>query len=283
MGGAIARDLLRAGLAVTVWNRTRERAAPLAKEGAEIAPTPREAAARADIVLTMLTDWPAVEAAVTGSEGALSGMRAGTIWLQLGTVGSEAIERAAELAEQSGVTLVDGAVSGTKQPAERGELIVLVAGPEQALDSCEPIFGAIGQKTVRLGEELGRASAFKLVLNTWLIGFVESLAEAIALSRALGFAPKLFLETIAGGALDSSYAQLKGGAMSEEEFPPSFPVRLARKDAALVLSAAQAKELELPALGAAFAELELAEKAGLGDDDIAAVVEVVQPAVERRA
>jgi 3-hydroxyisobutyrate dehydrogenase len=282
MGGAIARNLLRAGLSVTVWNRTRARAEPLGHEGARIAETPAGAAAEAEVVLTMLTDWDAVESTMTGSGGALAAMHEGSIWLQMSTIGLTAIERAADLAEREGVTLLDAPVVGTKEPAEKGELLVLASGPADALHACEPIFDAVGQKTIRLGEA-GRGSAFKLVLNTWLVGLVESLAETIALARVLGFGAEQFLDTISGGPLDVPHAQLKGKAMAAEQFRPSFPLRLARKDAALVLEAAEARGLDLPAIEAALRELERADELGFGDDDLAAVAQVVRPGVGGRA
>lgn len=283
MGSAMARNLLRAGLNVIVWNRTRDKAESLASDGAEVANTPAAAAASTDIVLTMLADWDAVESAMTGPDGALRGMSENAIWLQMSTIGVAAIERAAELAEEAGVTFIDAPVSGTKEPAEKGELLVIAAGPASALDTCEPVFGAIGQKTVRVGAEPGRASAFKLVLNTWLIGLVESLAETIALARVLGFEPELFLETISGGSLDSQYAQWKGKAMAQEEFPASFPLRLAHKDASLVAQEAERRGLDLPAIRAALGQLERALELGLGDQDLAAVYQAARPGVERPA
>jgi 3-hydroxyisobutyrate dehydrogenase len=283
MGSALARNLLRAGLGVIVWNRTRAKAEPLTSDGAKVANTPAEAAASSEIVLTMLTDWDAVDSAMTGLDGALSGMSENGIWLQMGTIGIAATERAAELAEEAGVILVDAPVSGTKEPAEKGELVVIAAGPASAVDTCQPVFDAVGQKTVRVGAEPGRASAFKLVLNTWLIELVESLAETIVLARTLAFEPELFLETISGGPLDSSYAQLKGKEMSQEEFPPSFPVRLARKDASLVVQEAERRELDLPAIRAALNQLERAEELGLGDQDLAAVYQAVRRGLERPA
>jgi 3-hydroxyisobutyrate dehydrogenase len=280
MGSAIARNLLRAGLAVTVWNRTREKAEALAGDGAEVADTPAGAAEGSDIVLTMLTDWDAVEAAMTGPEGALGAMSGNAIWVQMSTIGTAATERAAQLAEEVGVTLVDAPVSGTKEPAEQGKLIVLAAGPERALNTCEPVFEAIGQKTVRVGAEPGRASAFKLVLNAWLVELVESLAETIAFAQALGFEPELFLETISGGALDSPYAQSKGKEMAQGDFPTSFPLRHAHKDAGLVAQEAEERGLDLPAIRAALAQLERALELGLGNEDVAAVYKVVRPGVE---
>ena len=178
------------------------------------------------------------------------------------------------------MTLVDAPVSGTKEPAEQGKLIVLASGPESALDICEPLFEAIGQKTVRVGAEPGRGSAFKLVLNAWLVELVESLAETIAFAQALGFEPELFLETISGGALDSPYAQSKGKEMARGEFPTSFPLRHAHKDAGLVAQEAEQRGLDLPAIRAALAQLDRALELGLGDQDVAAVYEALRPGVE---
>jgi 3-hydroxyisobutyrate dehydrogenase len=278
MGTAIARNLLRAGLDVTVWNRTREKAEALAGDGAEVVDTPAGAAAGADVVLTMLTNWNAVEAAMSGTDGALEAMSGNAIWVQMGTIGTAATEQAAQLAEKAGVTLVDAPVSGTKEPAEQGKLIVLASGPDS--DSCEPLFEAIGQKTVRVGAQPGRGSAFKLVLNAWLVELVESLAETIAFAQAFGFEPELFLETIGGGALDSPYAQSKGKEMARGEFPTSFPLRHAHKDAGLVAQEAEQRELDLPAIRAALAQLERALELGLGDQDVAAVYEALRPGVE---
>jgi 3-hydroxyisobutyrate dehydrogenase len=283
MGSALARNLLRAGLDVTVWNRTREKAEALARDGAEVAGTPAGAAEGSDIVLTMLTDWDAVAAAMSGPDGALGGMRENAIWLQMSTIGVAATEQAAQLAQEAGVTLVDAPVSGTKEPAEEGKLIVLASGSESALDTCDPVFEAIGQKTVRVGAEPGRGSAFKLVLNAWLVELVESLAETIAFAQALDFEPELFLETISGGALDSPYAQSKGQEMARGEFPTSFPLRHAYKDAGLVAQEAEQRGLDLPAIRAALAQLQRALELGLGDQDVAAVYEALRPGVERPA
>lgn len=283
MGSAIARNLLRAGLGVTVWNRTREKAEALASDGAEVADTPAGAAAGADVVLTMLTDWEAVEAAMAGPEGALGAMSGSAIWVQMSTIGIAGTERAARLAHEAGVTLVDAPVSGTKEPAEEGKLIVLASGPESALDICERVFEAIGQKTVRVGAEPGRGSAFKLVLNAWLVELVESLAETIAFAEALGFEPELFLETISGGALDAPYAQSKGKEMARGEFPTSFPLRHAHKDASLVAQEAEQRGLDLLAIRAALAQLDRALEAGLGDQDVAAVYEALRPGVKPSA
>jgi 3-hydroxyisobutyrate dehydrogenase len=273
MGAPMARNLLKAGSAVRAWNRTREKAEPLAGEGAVVASTPAEAAEGADVVLTMVADADAVEAV---ADGFLARMRDDAVWLQMSTIGVAGIRRAAELAGERGVELVDAPVLGTKEPAERGELLVLAAGKDDAVSRCEPVFEAVGSKTVRLGA-VGEASRLKLVLNTWLLALVDGLAETLALAERLGLDPRLFLETIAGGPLDVAYAQLKGEAMLEQEFAPSFPARLALKDATLVLEAARAAGGELPLVDAVRERFERLVEEGYGDEDMAAVYRVERP------
>jgi len=147
---------------------------------------------------------------------------------------------------------------------------VLASGPENARAEAQRVFDVIGSKTVWLGEA-GSGTRFKPVVNTWLVGLLESLAETVALARALGFDPKLFLDTIEGGALDVQYAHLKGKLMIEENFPTAFAARLARKDANLALAAARKEGLELPGLGAAADQLARTIDLGHGDEDIAAL------------
>jgi 3-hydroxyisobutyrate dehydrogenase len=203
--------------------------------------------------------------------GALEAMDDDAVWAQTSTVGVAGTARLSALAGQRGVPYVDAPVLGTRQPAEEGALVVVAAGPPEARERCRPVFDAIGSKTIELGEP-GEATRLKLVLNTWVLGIVENLAEAIALARGLDLDPIRFLEGIEGGSLDCGYAHLKGGLMIEESFePPAFPVRLAAKDAGLVLDAAREAGLGLPLVEAVHRQLEEAAAGGHGDQDVAAV------------
>jgi 3-hydroxyisobutyrate dehydrogenase len=211
----------------------------------------------------MLADGAAVEETVRDIDSL-------PLWLQMSTVGVDATEKLMLMAEQRGATFVDAPVVGTKQPAEKGELLVLASGPDEARAQAQRVFDVVGSKTVWLGEA-GAGTRFKLVANTWLVGLLESLAETIALSRALGFDPKLFLEMIEGGAVDAPYAHLKGELMIRETFPTAFAARLARKDANLALTAAREHGLELPGLAAASDQLARTIDLGHGEEDMAAV------------
>ena len=270
MGRAMALNMARAGLEVAAWNRTREKAQPLAKHGVAVADTAPDAVRGAEVVVTMLSDGEATAAAMHGPAGAAAAMDESAVWAQMGTVGLSGIENAAAIAEERGVTLVDAPVLGTKEPAEKGELIVLASGAPDAIERCRPVFDAVGRQTIELGEA-GSGTRLKLVLNGWLVALVEGLAEAIALAEALNLDPKLFLDTIAGGPIDSPYAQLKGGMMVERNFDPSFALSMARKDVELVIEAAERHALALklpPAIAEAF---DRAIERGHGDEYTAAV------------
>jgi 3-hydroxyisobutyrate dehydrogenase len=268
MGFPMARNLTRAGFGMRAWNRTRERAEPLAQDGATVCDSPAEAAQGADVLLTMLSDGDAVIDAVDGERGAFARVGEDVVWLQASTIGEAATARCAELAERAGVAFVDAPVLGTKQPAEAGELVVLASGPEQARERVQPLLDAVGTRTLWLGEA-GAGTRLKLVVNAWIVAVVEGGAETLALAEGLGVDPERFFEAIAGGALDLPYLRIKGRAMAQREFAPSFRLALAAKDAALVEQAAQQRGLDLPALAAVRRRLEQGVPEH-GDEDLSA-------------
>ena len=272
MGAPMARNCAAAGLEVRASNRTAEKAQALAGAGVTPVDAPVEAVRGADAVVTMLTDGAAVEAVMGGDGGALAAMDDDGVWLQMSTVGSAATERLAGLASERGVDYVDAPVVGTRQPAEAGELLVLASGPEEVRDRVAPVLDAVGRATRWVGDEPGPASRLKLVFNGWLVSLIESLSETLAFSRAMGIPPEEFLEAIDGTAMNVPYAQLKGKAMARMDFSEvAFPLRLAHKDARLMLEAAEAEGLELPLMRTAESQFARAEAQGHGDEDLAAV------------
>ncbi len=273
MGFAMARNIARAGITVRAWNRSRRKAEPLAADGAYIADTPAEAAAGAGVVLTMLADADAAVTAMEGDDGALpvmaeSGEPDHPIWLQMSTVGEEATEWCAGLANRYGVGFVDAPVLGTRQPAEEGKLVVLESGPAEARPRVQPVFDAIGHRTIHAGQT-GAGTRLKLVTTSWVLAVVEAGAETIALADGLGVDPALFFQAVEGGPLDLPYLRIKGQAMVKRDFTPSFRLKLAAKDAALVTDAAWQHGLDLPLMD--LLARRLGEGAGEhGDDDISA-------------
>jgi len=270
MGRGMGVNLAAAGFGVRAWNRTADKIGDLAdRDGVEVCESPREAAAGADVVLTMLSDGDAVLAAVEGADGALADARADSIWLQASTIGLEATARCAELAAEAGVILVDAPVLGTKKPAEEGQLVILGSGPEQAREQLQPLFDAIGKRTLWAGEA-GAGSRLKVAVNSWIVSVVEGTAEMLALAEAVGIDPRMTLDAVADGPLDLPYMRLKAKAMLEGDFTPSFRLSLAAKDAGLALDAAEQAGLALPMLEAIRERMDaVAEEHG--DEDLAAV------------
>jgi 3-hydroxyisobutyrate dehydrogenase len=264
----MARNLAAAGLEVRAWNRTREKAEPLAENGVTVAGSAAEAVSGADAVVTMLANGDAVKQV---AEDAL-GEAGDALWLQTSTVGLAATRELAELAERSGTPFVDSPVLGTKAPAEQAELVVLASGPEDARDDAAPVFDAIGKKTLWLGEA-GAGTRMKLVLNNWLLSLTAALGESIALAQALGADPATFLEILDAAPMGSPYAQLKGKAILDDQLEEaSFPLELAAKDAQLVLDAAADEAGAKPELASAVNALfTKAIEQGYGDQDMAAV------------
>jgi 3-hydroxyisobutyrate dehydrogenase len=269
MGSAMARNLARAGHEVRAWNRTKAKADPLAADGVVVGETASDVIRDAEVVITMLADGDAVQAVMEPLAADLGD----AVWSQMSTVGVKAIARLAAIADRAGATMVDAPVLGTKEPAEAGTLTVLTSGPQTGRERCRPVYDVVGSRTVDLGDAIGTASGMKLVLNTWLIALVEGLAESILLAEGLALDPQAFLDVIREGPLSVPYAQLKGPLMIARHYPPSFRLRLARKDAVLAIDAAADAGLDLPLLDAAERQMRAAVQAGHGDDDVAATIE----------
>jgi len=265
MGEPIARNLTRAGVDVRVWNRTRAKAEPLAGDGAVVCDEPAEAADGADVVVTMLHDADTVEQVIAG---VLPAMEEDAVWAQMSTVGTDGADRLAELARAREVTFVDCPVLGTRKPAEDGALVVLASGPRD--ERVQRVFDAIGSRTMWVGEGT-EASRLKLVANSWALALTASVGESLALAEAFGLDPRLFLEAIQGGALDSAYAQLKGGAIIKRELPASFKATGAAKDARLVAAAGRAAGANPRVAEAVREQFRRTVELGHGDEDMAAV------------
>ncbi len=268
MGLGMATNIAEAEMAVHAWNRTREKAEPLTEHGARVLDTPAQAAADADVIVTMLADGDAVIEAMQGDDGALSDASEDCVWVQMSTIGERATERCIELAGERRVGFVDAPVLGTQQPAAEGKLVVLASGSDDLRERVSAVFDAVGQRTMWVGEA-GAGSRLKLVTNAWIVAVVEGVAESIALAEGLGLDPALFLEAIEGGPLDAPYVRMKGQAMVDRDFAPSFALRLATKDARLATEAASEHGLDLPVLDAIAKRMQQAVGEH-GDEDLSA-------------
>ena len=267
MGKGIARNAAAADLDVHAWNRSPEKLDDLAgTDGVETFATARDAVVDADLVVTMLSDADATIAAMSGPEGGAAGSE-GAVWAQMGTIGVEGSERCAELARERGLEYVDAPVLGTKKPAEEGQLVILASGPEGPRDLLEAFFDAVGKRTIWLGAA-GDGSKLKVVVNAWLCAVTEGTAEMLRLAAALDLEPRLALDAIEGGPLDTPYGRMKGELMLAGEYTPSFRLALAAKDARLAAAAGQEAGAEIPVIEAIAAQME-AVAAEHPDEDLA--------------
>ncbi len=267
IGAAVARNLARKGFHVRAWNRTAEKAQALTADGAQTFDNPGDAIRDADVIVTVLKDGPAVNEAMAA---ALPGLRKGAIWLQLSTVGVEAIDTLAAFAEENGLAFYDAPVQGTRQPAEQGKLVILASGPEDGRGVAQSVFDAIGQRTLWVSDRPGASSRLKLALNAYVFALTHGTAETLAIARALGVDPALVVEAVTGGPLDSGYFQGKAAAMLKGDFTASFSVANGVKDARLVVDALTGTGVQADLAAAGLARFERIAEAGHGDKDIAA-------------
>ena len=282
MGAPMARNLVRAGFHVRVWNRTASRTAEFAKQCLpdQPAPTdlpravpaavPADATRGADIVITMLSDGAAVGDAMFRPLGGLDAARPGQVWVQMSTVGAQWTRQLADDARAFGVTYVDAPVSGSEGPAVTGDLIILASGPEEVRDMLAPVFGALGKSTVWLGHA-GAGTRAKLVLNNLLVDLVEATAESLRFAEDLGLNPRVVVELLAQTPLGSPFTLQKAEAMLAGDFRPAFALKHAIKDADLAVDAAHRADASLALTEALLPAWREAASAGHGDEDLSVV------------
>jgi 3-hydroxyisobutyrate dehydrogenase len=269
MGAAMARSLAREGHEVRVWNRTRGRADAVADGPITAHPTIADAVAGSDVVITMLYDADSVLAI---ADELVAGLGPEAVWLQMTTVGPAGIARIADSAGPVADRLLDAPVLGTRQPAETGNLVVLVSGPGDAVDRAAPVLDAVGSRTMRVGDRVGPASALKLANNSWVASINAATAQAMGLAEALGLEPRLFLEAIKGGASDSAFAQMKGAMMADRAWDePAFALDSVRKDVGLMIEAAADAAFPVDLLTTLLSVYDRASQKGVGGADMSAV------------
>lgn len=246
MGQGMVRSLLRAGHEVTVWNRTRERADALAKDGATVARTPAEAA-RAGIVFTMVAEDRALDAVVSGPEGILAGLPEGGVHVSASTIGIDTAERLARAHEEAGRHLVSAPVFGRPDAAAAGKLVIVAAGPDAAVQAVTPLFQALGPKLFVLGTAPAQANVVKLAGNFLITVVIEGLAETTAFVAKAGVEKQQFLDVLLGSMFDAPVFRNYGKIVLEERFsPPGFALPLGVKDNRLLLAAGEKLAVPLP-------------------------------------
>jgi len=269
MGHAMATRALGVGIPTIVWNRDVEATRDLADLGAEVALSAADAAGRAAIVVTMVTDADVVFA-IAKDQGMLAGLAPGAIWVQMSTIGVAGITRVESLveAERPDVILIDAPVSGSKEPAEQGLLTIFASGPDAVRARLDPLFDALGHRTIWVGP-VGTGSRLKLVANAWLALAAEAVNTSVALARHLGLETDTVADALGGGPLVSSWQAAKLPRIAQGDFSAQFALSLALKDVHLALEAGGGERFR--ALGCLADEWQQVVDLGLGDSDLTVV------------
>ena len=275
MGLGMARNLIKAGHTLVAYNRTRSRAEELRSLGASVAKSAGEAAAGADVVITMLADDLAEQDVVFGSGNVLESVAAGKIHVCMGTISVALSRRLTEAHEKRSQGYLAAPVFGRPEAAEAAKLFVVAGGRSELIEKCQPIFDAIGQKTFVAGEQPAAANVVKLAGNFLISAVIESLAEALALARKSKLDPNQVLEIFTGTLFPAPVYRSYGGMIAADKFEPvGFKLPLGMKDNRLVLAAAEEAAVPMPIASLIRDHFVAALAQGLGEADWSAIAKV---------
>jgi 3-hydroxyisobutyrate dehydrogenase-like beta-hydroxyacid dehydrogenase len=275
MGSGMARNFLTKGYPLTVWNRTRAATEPLARDGAKVAASPRELAAASDVVVTSLSTPEAVAAVALGEDGLLAGARPGLRWIETSTIGPKASRHLAAAARVRGLEYLEAPVTGSKNGARDGTLLVMTGGPQSLHDELEPVIRAFAAKVIRVGDT-GQAAVMKLIGNSLISFMLEGLSEAAVMGEKSAIPMEKILEVVQASGFASPYWSFKGTAMARRDFETHFSLDLLHKDQALMLALAEEKGVTLPGLAKVHEMTGKARALGFGGEDIAAQIKAVE-------
>ncbi|HAT47257.1 MAG TPA: NAD(P)-dependent oxidoreductase [Ktedonobacter sp.] len=250
MGSHMVQRLLDAGYQVTVYDRTKEKAQELEHRGALVAQTPKELAANCQVVMACVTNDEAQQEVMFGPDGALAGVHAGSVIIDLSTVSPDASRRLFQAAKEQGVSMIDAAVSGSVPQVDQGSLVIFVGGEHQTYQQCKPILDVLGHNSFFMGAS-GMGTTMKLVVNTLLGLGMQALAEAIALGEKAGVEKGLLLDVLGQTAVLTPGQKSKLDNVKREQYPTNFALSLMHKDFSLVLSQAYDVSVSMPATAAA--------------------------------
>lgn len=269
MGKPMGRNLLKAGFPLVVWNRTAAKADDLVREGAKLAANPRDATGQADVLITIVSDPPALEE-VLWKDGALDGLRRGSVLVESSTVTPDLERRVAAACAERGVDFLDAPVTGGTWGAEKGELTYMIGGKAEVVERVQPVLDALGKKFFLLGPN-GAGQTVKLAMNMLMAIEVDALAEALALVTATGVPAERLVEVMKSSMAHAPVLDVKAPLMLKGEYPASFPLRLMHKDVRLALELGLQHSVALPAGAAVFTTLSAAKNTSKDDPDYAAL------------
>ncbi|HEX9781087.1 MAG TPA: NAD(P)-dependent oxidoreductase [bacterium] len=270
MGRPMAENLIKAGCALVVWNRTPARTRPLEALGAKPSPGPAQVAAEAEIVITMVTGPEDVEQVVLGPDGVLEGIRPGAVLIDMSTVTPMTSRKLAAGATTRQAEFLDAPVVGSVGPAAEGTLVILAGGLPTTLERCRPVLEAMGRTVIHAGG-VGMGSALKLATNLMLAHLMAGLAEGLLLTEQSGIEPARYLEVLQASPFRSRWYETKGAGLAAREFAPHFALKHMHKDLRLIRALAEEQGAALPVTRAVEELFARADADGLGELDYSAV------------
>jgi 3-hydroxyisobutyrate dehydrogenase len=277
MGSRMARHFLTKGFPLTVWNRTPEKCQPLVAEGAKMAKTPRELAEVSDVVVTCVADPNAVGRIVFPDDGVRAAARPGFRYVETSTISPGLARRVAETLRARGADMLEAPVTGSKIGAEKGTLLLMTGGSKELQEELMPVLMVFGAKAIHCGD-IGQASVVKLIGNTIISFMLEGFCEGVVLGRKAGVSLETILDVVMASGFASPYFTFKGAAIGRRDWDTHFSVDLLVKDQGLMLEEAGARRVPMPGLASIREVFQSARAQGWGEEDIAAVVKVLEKA-----
>jgi 3-hydroxyisobutyrate dehydrogenase-like beta-hydroxyacid dehydrogenase len=275
MGSGMARNLIKAGHSLVVFNRTRSRAKELAQLGATVAANPGEAAASAEVLITMLADDHALEDAILGPGRALQSLPVGSVHVGMSTIGVAMSRRLQAAHRERQQDYVAAPVFGRPEAAEAAKLFIVAAGPTEQIQRCQALFDVMGQKTFILSEDAPAANVVKLTGNFLISTVIESMAEAVSLVRKSGVDANKFLDVLTSSLFTAPVYKNYGGMIAANRFEPvGFKLPLGFKDNKLVLAAAEESAVPMPMASLIHDRFVSAMAQGMSEDDWSAIARI---------
>ncbi|MED6118749.1 Glyoxylate/succinic semialdehyde reductase 2, chloroplastic [Stylosanthes scabra] len=275
MGSPMAQNLLKAGVDLTVWNRTKSKCEPLISLGAKYMSSPEEVAASCDLTFAMLADPHSAIDVACGNHGAANGMAPGKGYVDVSTVDVDTSKLISQHIKATGALFLEAPVSGSKKPAEDGQLIFLTAGDRNLYETASPLLDIMGKSKFYLGD-VGNGAAMKLVVNMIMGSMMASFSEGLLLSQKVGLDPKVLVEVVSQGAISAPMYSIKGPSMIQSVYPTAFPLKHQQKDMRLALGLAESVSQATPIAAAANELYKVAKSHGLSDEDFSAVIEALK-------
>ena len=270
MGSAMAANLAKEGYHLLVHNRTKDKVEPLLKNNVAWKGSPAELASEVDIVFTMLSTPEVVYDTSCGEDGFLAAMKPGSIWVDCSTVNPSFSSQMARRCREHAVGFLDAPVSGSKIPAERGELLFLVGGDQDHVTGCAPYFHVMGKKYVHVGGN-GMGSAMKMVINLILGEAMFAFSEGMVLGEALGISQQMLFDVLLGSPVVAPLMALKREKMEKGDYSPEFPLQWVQKDLHLAAQTAFEHGVSLPGVNAVKEIYALAKRHGFAESDLSAI------------